>query len=249
MSKLAEMLAKQNAKPATPPAEAPKPAGLAFLNKKKEEGATVSTPEPEGRGPSVNETETITTPNSNAAPKAGLAFLKQRSVAAPAPPPPPVATQPDPTPADATREVDLDSLMNDTSGGTAANTLASGRSSRFADEVPAQGPVRELPEDLDKQQRHFIESLDSIYRIVHKPDLLGNVVKSIMMELSRSPEYRKMIQPMDVHTMIKGMRDSMGMARIKKEESKAKRAGGAKKKTKEIDGLDGLLDSLDADFS
>lgn len=115
--------------------------------------------------------------------------------------------------------------------------------SGFADEVSATAPIRELPEDLDKQQRSFVDLLDGVYHIVHEPDMLGNVIRSIMIELKNNPEYRKLVSPTDVHTMIKGMRSSMGLARIKKAESASKRRGGGSKTTK-VDA--DMLSDLDA---
>lgn len=139
--------------------------------------------------------------------------------------------------------------MDSESGGTPSGSI-NGRPefvSRFADEVPAQAPDRELPAELEPSQRSFIDSLDSVYKIMHEPDLLGGVVKNIMMELARNPEYRKLVSPTDVHVMIRGMRDSMGMARIKKEESKSKRAGGSKRTSKRVDDLETLA-ALDEVF-
>ena len=216
--------------PTPTPAPAPAPAGLGFLKK-----------------PAAPQTPEVAKPSAPAAPtqgvSKGLGFLKQVAAPTPAPTPPKAAdaTQTKPS---APVSDDLQELLNHDVGGSAARPAPI--QSRFNDEVPAQSPDRDL-EGLDKQQLMFVESLDSVYKIVHEPDMLGGVIKSIMMELAAKPEYRKLIQPKDMHTMIKGMRDSMGMARIKKEESKAKRSGGAKKKTK-IDDLDTLA-ALDEAFA
>lgn len=199
-------------------AENVKPAGLGFL--KNRIGAT--TPKPEEKV--VAET------------KAGLGFLKQQQAVTETPAPPKEAEVTSSGP-------DLDSLLNHEDGGAAP---APARLSRFADEEPAIAPNRDL-EGLEKQQLMFVESLDSVYKIIHDPELLGGIIKNIMMELAQKPEYRKLIQPKDIHTMIKGMRESMGMARIKKEESKAKRGGG-RKTTKKVDDLDTLA-ALDEAFA
>lgn len=97
----------------------------------------------------------------------------------------------------------------------------------FADEMPATAPTRELPADLDAQQKMFIESLDGIYHVLDDPEMFGNLIRSIMMELQDYPEYQKLIVDQDVHVMIRAMRNTMGLARVKKQESKAKRTGGA----------------------
>lgn len=115
--------------------------------------------------------------------------------------------------------------------------------SNFADEIPADAPIRELAEDVEPTMRKFCESLDSVYQVLHEPELLGKMIRTIMMELQQHPEYRKLIQPIDVRTMIKGMRDSMGMARVKKQERK-RGSGGSAKPSKAIDA--DMLADLDA---
>lgn len=72
------------------------------------------------------------------------------------------------------------------------------------------------------------------------------MIRQIMQELQEHPEYIKIMAPEDSHVMIRGLRESMGMAQIKKAESKSKRAGttaGAKKPTKSSE-MDALLDSM-----
>ena len=226
---LAALAAKQKEKESAPatPAEAPKPAGLGFLKK-----ATTAAPaEPEPEKPAAPAT-------------GGLGFLKNKIGSTPAPAA--AAPTPSPSPAPTPPADDLSALLDsEVGGGSKPTTTPSGFKSRFADEEPATAPDRALPEDAEKPMRQFVESLDSVYKIVHEPDLLGGVIKSIMIELAQKPEYRKLIQPKDIHTMIKGMRDSMGMARIKKEESKAKRSGGSRsKKPTKVDDLD-VLAALD----
>lgn len=99
--------------------------------------------------------------------------------------------------------------------------------STFADETPATKPTRTLPPELEKQQLQFVDLLDGMYEIVHDPELLGNVVKSMMIELGANPQYEKLLAPSDVRLVVKAARDSMGLARVKKTEAKAKRSGAA----------------------
>ena len=96
-----------------------------------------------------------------------------------------------------------------------------------------------MPDDVAQGMKQFADSLDSVYGLMHEPEMLGNVIRNIMIELGRHPEYRKLIQPIDTNTMVRGMRESMGLARVKKEESKTKRGGGSKKKV-QVDDLDVL---------
>jgi hypothetical protein len=113
----------------------------------------------------------------------------------------------------------------------------------FADETPAVKPTRELPADMTKEQLGFIDTIDSVYDIIHDPDLLGGVIRNIMIELKSNAEYIKLMAPEDIRTMVRGMRESMGLARVKKQETKAKRASGANKKSKALD--DDILAGLD----
>lgn len=119
----------------------------------------------------------------------------------------------------------------------------------FADETPAIKPTRELPEGITKEQLGFVENLDTIYEVIHDADLLGGVIRNIMIELKSQPEYTKLMAPDDFRTMVRGMRESMGLARVKKQESKAKKSGGTRK-SKALDddvmaGLDDILGGID----
>lgn len=108
-------------------------------------------------------------------------------------------------------------------------------SSGFIDETPADKPTRELPEGITKEELNFLETVDSIYNILHDPELLGGVVRNILIELKSHPEYMKLVAPEDVRQWVRGMRESMGLARIKKTEAKAKRSGGAGRKSALVD--------------
>jgi hypothetical protein len=67
-----------------------------------------------------------------------------------------------------------------------------------------------------------------------------------MSELQENPEYIKLVADQDVHTMIRAMRNTMGLARIKKTEKtrKAKSTTAAKKKGAVTDDVMGMLDGL-----
>jgi hypothetical protein len=114
----------------------------------------------------------------------------------------------------------------------------------FADETPAVKPTRELPEGITKEGLGFVDMIDGIYEIIHDPDLLGGVIRNIMVELKSNPEYTKLMAPEDFRTMVRGMRESMGLARVKKQESKAKKSSPRKSKQLDDDVLAGLDDIL-----
>lgn len=116
----------------------------------------------------------------------------------------------------------------------------------FEDEIEATAPDRALDSDLTPQQLSFVEVLDSIYSVVNDPEMFGQSVRMVMHELQENPEYEKLIADQDIHTMIRGMRNTMGLARIRKQE-KSRKAGGKKAQGKAAQDLDknmALLDSL-----
>lgn len=119
-------------------------------------------------------------------------------------------------------------IASDESAGsvTLAETIS------YPDEIPAQAPERKLPPELDETMKGFVQALDSMYlpSVIHDPEICGQMIRRIMSELQEQPQYLKLIQDDDVATMIRGMRDSMGMARMRKLEAKTKRSGGGGKK-------------------
>lgn len=122
--------------------------------------------------------------------------------------------------------------LEDLAGFEASDETAPSRpelGSGFDDEIEATAPDRILPPDLTQQQMNFVESLDGIYPVLHDPELFGQAVRIIMLEMQEHKEYKKLIADQDVHTMIRGMRNTMGLARIRKQEKSRKAGGGTKK--------------------
>jgi len=120
-------------------------------------------------------------------------------------------------------------------------------SSGFEDEIEATAPDRDLPPELTAQQINFVEQLDGVYPLLADPELFAQSIRIIMIELQENPEYIKLVADQDVHVMIQGMRRSMGLARIKKQEKSRKtttpRATKQKKSGVSADDL-ALLDSI-----
>lgn len=117
--------------------------------------------------------------------------------------------------------------------------------SDFFDEIDAQAPVRELPPELNQQQKQFIDSLDGIYTVLNDPEMFGQMIRNIMMELTQNPEYIKLVVDQDVHTMIRAMRNTMGLAKIKKIDSKAKKSNGAGRGRKTSPADEEMLSTLE----
>ena len=133
----------------------------------------------------------------------------------------------------------LDALNESTDAGIAPRE---GVTQYFSDETPAQKPTRELPEGLTKEQLGFVDMIDGVFEVMHEPDLLGGVIRNIIIELKSNPEYMRLVAPDDIRAWVRGMRESMGLAKIKKTESKARKAGGSGKKSKLVD--DDMLSDL-----
>ena len=94
--------------------------------------------------------------------------------------------------------------------------------SGFEDEIEATAPERALAPDLTAEQLAFVESLDGIYQVLHDPELFGQSVRMVMIELQEHNEYEKLLADSDIHVMIRGMRRTMGLARVRKQEKTSK---------------------------
>lgn len=94
----------------------------------------------------------------------------------------------------------------------------------FHDEIEATAPDRELPEDLSAEGHAFVESLNRIYEILNDSEMFGQQIRQLMMELQENPEFQELLSDQDVHVMIRAMRNTMGLARVKKQ-SKQRKSG------------------------
>jgi hypothetical protein len=131
--------------------------------------------------------------------------------------------------ADATpAKLTLDDIADTTVEGVTTNSERG--EFAFADEIAATAPTRELPPELTAGMADFVKQLDSIYEVIHDPELFGQMIRTIMLELKENPDYTQVLADQDVHTMIRGLRSSMGLAKIKKAE-KSTKARGPKKST------------------
>lgn len=111
--------------------------------------------------------------------------------------------------------------------------------------VDVQVPDRELPADITTDQSGFIDQLNQVYSIVYDPELFGQFIRMIMQELQDHPEYIKLMSPSDLHVMVRGLRESMGLAQIKKEATKRKPSTEAKaKKAPKSSEFDAILDGM-----
>jgi hypothetical protein len=120
---------------------------------------------------------------------------------------------------------------------------------QFPDLIDVDLPERDLPADITLEQQGFVDQLNVIYGILHDGELFGQVIRSIMQELQEHPEYTQMLAPSDAHVMIRGLRESMGLAQIKKGERKRTSPNANPKKPSKSSEMDALLDNSGMDFS
>ena len=114
----------------------------------------------------------------------------------------------------------------------------------YLDQVPATAPVRGLPAELDDQQKGFVKSLDAIYSLHSEPDLFVDMVSKIMSDMADNPALAELLADEDSNAMIRGLRQSAGLAQVKKQESKAKRGGKSTKPNPKLDEAMATLQGL-----
>lgn len=140
--------------------------------------------------------------------------------------------KPEPTPAPKPAEKSKDPLSLDNLGSFDLSDVdepeaATDEFVGFVDEIEATAPDRELPEDLSPEMAGFVESLDSMYLVLNDSDMFAQSIRQIMMELQENPEYEKLVSDQDVHVMIRAMRNTMGLAKIRKQ-AKSRKTGTTK---------------------
>lgn len=111
-----------------------------------------------------------------------------------------------------------------------------------SDMIPAEMPPRELPADMTQEMQGFVTLVEGIYTCMNDPELFGNVIRNLMQELQSHPEYDKLLVDEDVGAMMKGLRSSMGMAVIKKQEKTPRKASAKAPKTA---AMASALDNMD----
>ena len=152
----------------------------------------------------------------------------------------PVAPVPTKTPASAKPKPKAEALGGEFSledlAGLDASTIEveqrNQEASGFEDEIEATAPDRILPPELSSEQLAFVESLDGIYQVLNDPEMFGQAVRLVMIELQENNEYDKLLADSDIHVMIRGMRRTMGLARVRKQEKGRKAATNKNARTK-----------------
>src|SRR3546814_7104023 len=61
--------------------------------------------------------------------------------------------------------------------------------------------------------------------------MLGQSIRSVMQELQENKEFIQLVSDHDIHTMIKAIRNFIGVAKIRKEDKSSKRKTGGAKRT------------------
>jgi len=87
-------------------------------------------------------------------------------------------------------------------------------------EAPDRGDVSTLAPEAQE----FLSNLDSIYGVWHDAQLFSQIISSVMQELKENPAFEELIADDDARIMVKGMRESLGVARANKA-AKARKVG------------------------
>lgn len=78
-------------------------------------------------------------------------------------------------------------------------------------------PPRDIPSEATAQQLEFIQQLDSIYGLVHDAPLFSQVIRNLMLEMKEDQALAEFISDSDIRVMVRGMRESLGVARMQKQ--------------------------------
>lgn len=96
------------------------------------------------------------------------------------------------------------------------------------DLVDCTAPDRELPQEMTDQMISFVKSLDSIFQLVADPEMFVDMVRKTQREMQEYPALGKLLCDADVRVAIRGMRQSAGLAQVKKQAAKESRSKTAK---------------------
>lgn len=83
----------------------------------------------------------------------------------------------------------------------------------------------------------FAAEVKRVEELFEEPELLSQVLRTIMVELQEHPEFEEVMSAEDIGMMSRAMRDVLGLASIKKAAAKRKTSGGtsSRSKKKELD--------------
>lgn len=120
-----------------------------------------------------------------------------------------------------------------------------------ANESPASAPARDYPAELDAQQLTFVADLDSLYTVFDDISLVSQAIRNLIAEMRENPNYVDLVMDDDRHTMMRALKETLGLAQVKKAAKKrAAPKKSAAKTTKALSNLGGeAKDALDDAFS
>lgn len=142
--------------------------------------------------------------------------------------------------------VDLSALV--LSSGTKAVTPSEPQSSKVETKpsFPVSNPALQalkLPGEIDIESvatqtgklseeqglQSFLDNMHSIPELYENPEILSSQIRSIMEDLQDNPHFIDHICVEDIGLMVRGMREALGVAQIKKSAAKSKRTGSTSK--------------------
>lgn len=114
----------------------------------------------------------------------------------------------------------------------------------FPDHTPATLPQRDVPADVSESVQRFVESLNHLHTLTPEPELATSAIRGIMIELKSNPQYIKHVSPDDVRVIVQMMRETMGLAKITKEQKASKRRSSNVKVAEALAELDDMFGDL-----
>ena len=136
----------------------------------------------------------------------------------------------------------------------AAPTASVPQAASAAPGVPVEAVRQELPVasseetptvKIPKEQAdEFLELLRSIQLLMDDPDSIQTILRTIMIELQTQPQFVQLMQPEDFGLMIRAMHKAMGIAQIRKTETRSKSAGRKTKLNEVKDLLSASIEEL-----
>jgi hypothetical protein len=77
----------------------------------------------------------------------------------------------------------------------------------------------------DEAATQFLHMVKGIPDLFQDPDALASSIRGVLFDLQASPHFEELLEPQDIGLMIRGMREALGIAAIRKADNKAKKGG------------------------
>jgi len=106
-----------------------------------------------------------------------------------------------------------------------------------------QSPSNEVAIVPEAEAQEFIDMLRTMKDLLDDPDNIQTILRTVMIDMQASPHLVELLQPEDFGLMIRAMHQAMGVAQIRKTETRSKSAA-SKKSGKYADAIALSLEEL-----